>query len=103
MGLGLAFYRERNDKLFRSPGDLPKVLNVQELGVIPRANRLRGAGGSSSLATTAAGNAIALTGWGDHFSLAAEAYRNITFSILLANSNKRLQELCHYKPECGGG
>ena len=102
-GLTMAFYRDRNDNVFRVPGDLPRLLNVKELGVIPRAHQLRTSEGSFSLATMAQSNPIAVTRWGDNFSLAAEAYRNITFSILLANNNKGCKKFVVTSPGAGEG
>ena len=103
-GVGLAFYRERNDKIFRSPGDIPRQLNVKELGVIPKAARSRTPSAAFALSTSSGeANVIALTRWGDNFSIAAEAYRNITFSILLANSNKRCKNYVITSPGAGEG
>ncbi len=103
-GVGLAFYRERNDKIFRSPGDIPRRLNVKELGVIPKAIRSRAPSAPFALSTSIGEeNAITLTRWGDNFSIAAEAYRNITFSILLANSNKRCKNYVITSPGAGEG
>ena len=105
VGIGLAFYRERNDKVFRGPGDVPRFLNVKELGVVPRAQRLQTNTTGYALTSTQAGqsDAIALTRWGDSFSLAAEAYRNITFSILLADTSKRSRSYVITSPSAGEG
>ncbi len=103
-GIGLALYRARNDQIFRSPGDIPRRLNVKELGVIPMAMRPRGPAAPFALATSnEEANAITLTRWGDNFSIAAEAYRNITFSILLANNNKRCKNYVVTSPGAGEG
>ena len=104
-GVGLAFYRERTNKIFRLPGDVPRFLNVQELGVIPSTKRPRPMLPSNVLATTSAvqEDAIALTRWGDTFSLAAEAYRNVTFSILLADTTKRSRSYVVSSPTAGEG
>ncbi len=95
LGVGLAFFRERNANLLRAPGDVTRFLGLQELGVIPSAEgggrllHLPRIPGPISLAQAASAedgraNALSLAGWNDHFSIVAEAYRNATFSILLA-------------------
>ncbi len=111
-GLGLAFYRERNNKVFRIPGDVPRYLHVHELGVIPAA-RLDGRGvlGTVQALTTrgprtqpgAYGAAVNLTRWEDNFSLAAEAYRNVTLSILLSDGGKRSRSYVVSSPNVGEG
>ncbi len=102
-GVGLAFYKERTSGTIRFPGEVPSLLRVQELGVIPSMHYGR------RLLTTAPGGllrnlpgvkptlppSIAIAGrserisplhiWQEQFSVAAEAYRNATFSILLAS------------------
>ena len=110
-GVGLAFYRERNDNVFRAPGDVPRFLNVQELGIIPAAAKLKSsstsamtlAGVSASSQLGATGDAISLTRWGDNFSIAAEAYRNATFSILLSDASKRARSYIVTSPGAGEG
>jgi capsular exopolysaccharide synthesis family protein len=47
--------------------------------------------------------ALALTRWNDNFSLAAEAYRNATFSILLSDSSKRSRSYVVSSPSAGEG
>jgi succinoglycan biosynthesis transport protein ExoP len=103
-GTGLAFYRERNDTIFRRPGDVPRRLNVTELGVIPRLQRLEPAADELALTAGSGKNtAVTLTRWGDNFSVAAEAYRNITFSILLADTTKRSRSYVITSPSPGEG
>ena len=108
-GVGLAFYRERNDKVFRGPGDVPRFLNVQELGIIPAAQKLKSAPvaalsiRSAQPKYGATGEAISLTRWGDSFSIAAEAYRNATFSILLSDASKRARSYIVTSPGAGEG
>ncbi len=98
-GLGLSFYKERNNKVFRGPGEANRFLNVQELGVIPAAKRLRP--GLAELGTE--GQAIALTRWSDDFSIGAEAYRNATLSILLSDTSKRSRTYIVSSPNSGEG
>ena len=88
VGLGFAFYKDRHAKLFREPGDVTRVLQVQELGVIPAAKQpvaLAGAalalhGGKPSAPRVI--NPVATARWEDQFSIVAEAYRNATYSLL---------------------
>ncbi len=103
VGIAYAFLRERNTEVFRAPGEVAKFLRVHELGVIPAA-----AGGSRGMivSTVQAGrsltrggaaaqarervedqkNALSIAGWNENFSIVAEAYRNATYSILLADT-----------------
>jgi capsular exopolysaccharide synthesis family protein len=113
-GIGLAFYKERNNKVFRMPGDVERYLNVHEIGVIPAIGR--GDRPASLLPSArftgrvlqphspqAKSNAIQLTGWNDRFSVAAEAYRNATLSIMLSDSNKRARTYVVSSPSAGEG
>ena len=93
-GLAVAFYRDRQTRLFREPGDVEKILHVQELGVIPStggsALSKRYSAGNSSIRVLAASDltlwgAIGDAGWEDQFSIVAEAYRSATFSLLNAD------------------
>jgi succinoglycan biosynthesis transport protein ExoP len=113
-GTGLAFYKERNNKVFRMPGDVERYLHVHEIGVIPAIQRgsrtlsvIGGGGLSRKLPHTAsvAGRetAVELAGWNDRFSIAAEAYRNTTLSILLSNANKRSRSYVVSSPNAGEG
>jgi uncharacterized protein involved in exopolysaccharide biosynthesis len=97
-GIGLALFKERNIQVFRLPGDVERFLHLHELGVIPSAERPTRKLYTSILfpemrdgndVPSKQGEALALTRWNDNFSLAAEAYRNATFSILLSDSSKR--------------
>ena len=111
LGIVLSFYRERNNRVFRIPGDVPRLLHVHELGVIPAAhinNRIQGSTAVQSLrrmtATSAPlGEAVNLTRWNENFSLGAEAYRNATLSILLSDSSKRLRSYVVSSPNAGEG
>ena len=99
-GIGFAFFKDRNADVFRLPGEAPRYLHVQELGVIPTADtgQRKSMVASINAARTltreiegdnAQGNALALARWQDHFSIVAEAYRNTTFSILLSEATTR--------------
>ena len=101
-GVAYAFLRERNTEVFRAPGEVEKFLRVHELGVIPAASGSKGmilstveAGRSLTRGGAAAQarervddqkNALSIAGWNENFSIVAEAYRNATYSILLADT-----------------
>jgi len=108
-GVGLAFFRERNDRVFRAPGDIPRYLNVQELGVIPSAKKIkRSIQPTASLSISggtlpAESEVITLTRWGDDYSIAAEAYRNATLSILLDDTSQRPRSYVVSSPSAGEG
>lgn len=109
-GVGFAFYKERNNKVFRMPGDVERYLHVHEIGVIPaiqRGTRALASVGSGRLlgskAIDAKETAVQLTGWNDRFSIAAEAYRNATLSILLSDTTKRSRSYVISSPSAGEG
>ena len=73
---------------------------MQELGVIPTADVSQRKSVVASIQAarslirdtdedSATGNALAIARWQDNFSIVAEAYRNATFSILLAEATTR--------------
>ena len=107
IGLGFSFYKERNNKVFRGPGEVSRFLHLQELGVIPASTRLprkpAAALGQLATGTLQNGEAIALTRWTEDFSIAAEAYRNATLSILLADSSKRARTYIVSSPSASEG
>ncbi len=120
VGFGLAFYRERNVKVFRMPGDVERLLRVPELGVIPasrRPARLLASARSSDAKLLSVGaeaqarsktiearpNPITLAGWNERFSIAAEAYRNATLSILLSDPTRRRRSYVISSPSAGEG
>ena len=106
-GVGVAFYKERTSGVIHFPGEIQKLLHVQELGVIPNIARRRRrlytpevgklpATGSALFkglarppakpaSAAVADDQVAIGIWKDNFSVVAEAYRNTTFSILLAS------------------
>ena len=113
-GVGFAFYKERNNKVFSMPGDVERYLHVHEIGVIPsiqRTSRPMSIMGGARLparalqgkALEARETAVQLTGWNDRFSIAAEAYRNATLSILLSDANKRSRSYVVSSPSAGEG
>ena len=103
-GIAYAFLKERNTEVFRAPGEAERYLQVHELGVIPSASGARRGGLILSRVGTSRGlgrypsaaemseriegqrNALAIAGWDESFSIVAEAYRNATYSILLADT-----------------
>lgn len=112
LGVGLSFYRERKDHVFRVPGDVPRLLHVRELGVIP-ASGLPGPGSPSHALSRRRrpdssehplyGAAIHQTRWDDNFSLTAEAYRNATLSILLTDASRESRSYVISSPNSGDG
>jgi polysaccharide biosynthesis transport protein len=114
-GVGFAFLRERRFRVFRLPGEVKRYLHVHELGVIPAVRRqsrriasaqakMLSVSNESRLADPAAhGDALSLTRWDDNFSVAAEAYRNVTLSILLAESDKRTRTYVISSPSASDG
>jgi succinoglycan biosynthesis transport protein ExoP len=116
LGMGLGFYKERNNKILRVPGDVARYLNVHEIGVIPaiggtdrRLGSVMLSGGRlpgrvlTQRSLEPRTNAVLQTGWNDRFSIAAEAYRNATLSILLSNANKRSRRYVVSSPNAGEG
>ncbi len=102
-GIAYAFLKERNTEVFRAPGEAERYLQVHELGVIPsaagarkglalsRGNGSRGLGryaSATEMTERIEGqrNALTIAGWDESFSIVAEAYRNATYSILLADT-----------------
>ncbi len=113
-GIGVAFLRERRFRVFRLPGEVKRYLHVHELGVIPAVKRhgrrvapvqslMISSSGEKRLSDTTEGEALSLTRWDDNFSVAAEAYRNVTLSILLAESGKRTRTYVVSSPSASDG
>ncbi len=103
-GMGFSLYKERTSSTIRFPGEIQGRLHVQELGVIPSVDQprrlpvvplqtLKKLPGGETLLPPSTGptepgaddRAHGLRIWREQFSIAAEAYRNATFSILLAS------------------
>ena len=114
VGTGFAFYRERTLNVFRKPGDVTRYLHVQELGTIPALDDVPSTPkvvgpALVGLATPTKGllpgpaNRPALSHWEDEFSLAAEAYRNATLSILIAEAKKGPRTYVVASPNSGEG
>ncbi len=113
-GVVLAFYRERTQNVFRMPGEILRMLDVQELGVIPANTtqmRLIGssAGSKGPLRIDANGTtepeaqSTLVSQWDEKFSLAAEAYSNATFSILQAEAGRASRAYAVSSPKVGEG
>jgi capsular exopolysaccharide synthesis family protein len=98
-GISLAFFKDRTQTVLRSPGEVPRYLNLRELGVIPSARRDLSHGyAKRTIRSLTAPAAVEepvpdstgarplpdLAGWRDHASVVAEAFRNTTYSVLLA-------------------
>ncbi len=121
-GITSAFYKERTQTLLRGPGEVTRYLNLRELGVIPSARRglrtsslkrmpqpahLGGLLGSSVEPVPAKKRphrALDMAVWHDHASLVAEAYRNTTYSVLLAGKEiERARTFVITSPSVGEG
>jgi polysaccharide biosynthesis transport protein len=106
LGVLIAFVRERTSEVFRSPGDSEQYLNLRELGVVPNDDVLRKElnGGSAAYFSRRGPpnlnppgkigelnpSAVRITTWQERFSLVAEAYRSMTYSIFTdAKENER--------------
>ncbi len=115
IGLGFAFFRDRNAEIFRAPGDVERYLDIQELGVIPAARAgVRTPVLSSihaslmprgrALPEPGVGEALVLARWNESFSIVAEAYRNTTFSLLLGEAaTRRTRVYVISSPNAGEG
>ena len=111
VGLGFAFFKDRNAEVFRAPGDVERYLDVQELGVIPAA--ASGARlpvlsalslGERGAKEPGIGEALSMTRWNENFSITAEAYRNTTFSLLLGEAaTRRTRVYVISSPNAGEG
>lgn len=121
-GIGSAFYKERTQSVLRGPGEVARYLNLRELGVIPSARRglrhsyfkrvpqpERASGLLNSLPEPAPAKrrphrALDMAVWHDHASLVAEAYRNTTYSVLLAGKEfERARTFVITSPSVGEG
>lgn len=124
-GISCAFFKERTQTVLRGPGEVSRYLNLRELGVIPSARRGLGGPGlkraprpdqaPSSLLAPATEptvstprskphRALDMAVWHDHASLVAEAYRNTTYSVLLAGKEiERARTFVITSPSVGEG
>lgn len=121
-GIGCAFFKERTQTVLRGPGEVGRYLNLRELGVIPSAKRglrnmpvTRRPLPAESTSLLANGDETAITSqrsqrpmdmavWQDHASLVAEAYRNTTYSVLLAGKElERARTFVVTSPSVGEG
>ncbi len=122
-GMGCAFFKERTQSVLRGPGEVSRYLNLRELGVIPSAKRglrqpsqvtqiaLRNNSAATLGVTTAPvpvrpkpHRPLDMAVWQDHASLVAEAYRNTTYSVLLAGQElERARTFVITSPSVGEG
>ncbi len=114
LGTAFAFYRERTLNVFRKPGDVQRYLHVHELGTIPALREFAGAPRAASASLTGVSTpprallpgsteTTPLAHWKDEFSLAAEAYRNATLSILISEAKKGPRTYVVASPSAGEG
>lgn len=112
-GTAFSFYRERTENVFRMPGEVTRMLDVHELGVIPAGEmqarvinspnainllRVDGTEAAPPLQTSAT-----MAHWDEKFSLAAEAYSNATFSILQSEAGRKSRSYVVSSPKVGEG
>ena len=125
-GVGCAFFKERTQTILRGPGEIARYLNMKELGVIPSAKkglrqpqmkRVPARTGPSTASTIAPSllsaptsarpkphRALDMAVWKDEASLVAEAYRNTTYSVLLAGQEiERARTFVITSPGVGEG
>ena len=121
-GISCAFFKERTQTVLRGPGEVGRYLNLRELGVIPSAKRGLAQTGPKRTARldTASSSPLAsgaepatrskphrpldMAVWHDHASLVAEAYRNTTYSVLLAGKEiERARTFVITSPSVGEG
>ncbi len=121
-GVSAAFFKERTQTVLRGPGEVARYLNMRELGVIPSARRglrnspgkqLPAAAGSTSLISASRApdklrprphRPMDMAVWKDDASLVAEAYRNTTYSVLLAGKEiERARTFVITSPSVGEG
>jgi polysaccharide biosynthesis transport protein len=118
-GIAVAFIRQKTDTVLRLPGDVPRFLALRELGVIPSAKkkpqelpagiywlplRLLMMIGPTESASASRPNSMDLSIWKDHASLVSDAFRSVTYSILLAGQqNGRAKTYVISSPSMGEG
>lgn len=115
VGAAFGFYRERTLNVFRKPGDVQKYLHIHELGTIPALRSeallaktatprtLRGTTTQARALLPGSTETTPLAHWKDEFSLAAEAYRNATLSILISEARKGARTYVVASPSAGEG
>ena len=122
MGVACSFFKERTQTVLRGPGEVSRLLNLRELGVIPSAKRnlrhsyvkpipqssrpvsVLAGGTAKALPQPKPHHALDMAVWQDHASLVAEAYRNTTYSVLLAGKElERARTFVITSPSTGEG
>jgi polysaccharide biosynthesis transport protein len=120
VGIGCAFFKERTQTVLRGPGEVARYLNLRELGVIPSARhglrhsyvkKLSHPVPRATLLSNPPAESSArfqrpmdMAVWQDHASLVAEAYRNTTYSVLLAGKEmERARTFVVTSPSVGEG
>ncbi|MBB6143679.1 capsular exopolysaccharide synthesis family protein [Silvibacterium bohemicum] len=109
LGAAIAFFKDRNTTVLREPGESKKFLHVEELGVIPSPakGKFLPSGRPKSqildIENRPCSAELQTARWSDHCSLVAEAYRNATLSILLANRPDQARIYVISSPGVGEG
>ena len=107
-GLLFAFVKDRNTTVLRQPGESERLLQIEELGVVPSPRvvamadpRKSGVGALMARGTTTA--QLPAEAWDERFSLIAEAYRSISHSIMLNDRNRGSRVYLVLSPNAGEG
>ena len=112
LGFVVAFFKDRNKLVFRVPGDSQRFLDLDEIGVIPSLHMverkgLPNASGAMMQKSTSIvpseHPALSSTGWGDNFSIVAEAYRNAMLSLALSRDPNKTRVYVVSSPNAGEG
>lgn len=100
LGVALVITRERANRAIQEPGEMPVILNVPELGIIPSADgayrgparylvkavRTKGASAENGALQRRVDRVETLT-WQRKSSMVAEAYRDVLTSLLFSGGN----------------
>ncbi len=102
LSIAYVFVREQTDRCFKAPGDAAAYLNLQELGIIPSANRetahspvLRQSeividvNSDGSRAKTNGPERIELASWKSELSPLAESFRTTLASVWFTGQNEK--------------
>ena len=112
-GAVVALFKDRSAALLRMPGDSERLLDTDELGVIPSPLAIGSLLSLRSFGLPSRESRAALTSgtyktlhtarWDDDLSLVAEAYRNTTISILNAEHKAPVRSYVISSPSAGEG
>lgn len=118
VALAWTFFRERSRLLIHLPGDSERLLDVAELGVIPSPKATPampgmrrptvlsispGGTGAQPTRSSKRRRGANVVNWNEKFSLAAEAYRSATLSLLLGTRVEGARAFVVSSPNPGDG